>query len=284
MAATTTVETKLVDEDNSIGATETIVNTANDERTEPIAPATTSSSPATRELNAIELDQPDVEYADTQSIGLEDSGGLFWICNAFVLYGRQMDASSTGLILLLSHGLQFIWALNTMRRHHDRQEQLTMLGEMAILIYYVGAIAGTLAAAALLTTIKKRIIYVGLTIFAFDFGHHLSGRFHFVEYRSWPVSTNICSVHDVRMAPRDPYTRSCFRRHIAWPSLLHHAHTHLRVGIERVPAFRRAQHGIHIWPINSSSGRYQPFLLRFGRPASQCSNHHLPLFHHCLDQ
>lgn len=138
-----------------------IVSADTDESLERMAPAVSSASTTTaRATNAADLDRLDVEYGDTQSIGLDDSGGFLWICNAFVLYGRQMDASSSGLMLLLGHGLQFIWALNTMRRHHDRQEQLTVLGKMAILIYYVGAIAGTLAASALLVIVKKRTFYV----------------------------------------------------------------------------------------------------------------------------
>lgn len=162
MAAITTTNVDVVDVESRADVAEPIPSHGNDECIEPLTPAaTTETSAAARESNAIELDRPDVEYDESQSIGLENSGGLFWICNAFAVYGRQMDASSSGIVLLLSHGLQFIWALNTMRRHHDQQEHLTILGKMALLIYYVGAIGGTLAAAVLLPLIKKRIIYVG---------------------------------------------------------------------------------------------------------------------------
>lgn len=55
------------------------------------------------------------------------------------MYGRQMDASSAGLILLLGHGLQFIWA---------------------ILIYYVGAFAGTLFCVFMVTSLKKKELFM----------------------------------------------------------------------------------------------------------------------------
>lgn len=113
-----------------------------------------------RPVNAIEFDYHHADYVETQSLGIEHSGGLFWICNAFTMYGRQMDASSSGLILLLGHGLQFIWALNTMRRHHDRQEVPSMLSKAAILIYYVGAFVGTLIGVCVVKSLKKRVIYV----------------------------------------------------------------------------------------------------------------------------
>lgn len=111
-----------------------------------------------------DFDNFDLDYVETQSIGLESSGGMFWICNAFTMYGRQTDASASGLILLLGHGLQFVWALNTMRRYRDMGGEATILGKAAILIYYVGAIVGSVTGAGCVGWIRKKTIYVSVEI------------------------------------------------------------------------------------------------------------------------
>lgn len=125
-----------------------------------VEPVISPINASVRPVNAIEFDYHNADFVETQSLGIEHSSGIFWICNAFTMYGRQMDASSSGLILLLGHGLQFIWALNTMRRHYDRQEVPTMVSKAAILIYYVGAFVGTLIGVCVIKSLKKRVIYV----------------------------------------------------------------------------------------------------------------------------
>lgn len=129
-------------------------------------PPATSTAPITMPMaphaDMRDFENFDLDYVETQSIGLESSGGIFWICNAFTMYGRQTDASASGLILLLGHGLQFVWALNTMRRYRDMGGEATILGKAAILIYYMGAIFGSVSGAWCVGLIRKKTIYVSV--------------------------------------------------------------------------------------------------------------------------
>lgn len=126
--------------------------------TEQIATArVAATSPAAESFDRLESD-----YVETQSIDLEHPRGVFWICHVFASYGRQCDASLAGQILLLGHGLQFIWALNTMQRYHEQEVEITFWGKAAILAYYVGAALGNILGAIFVTSIRKRSIYVSL--------------------------------------------------------------------------------------------------------------------------
>lgn len=101
---------------------------------------------------------------ESQTIDFEEPGGIFWLCHVFATYGRQMDASLSGQILLFGHGLQFIWTLNTMQRYHEQGIDLTFWGKITILAYYMGAIFGNVIGAVLITTIQKKCIYVSVKL------------------------------------------------------------------------------------------------------------------------
>lgn len=141
-------ENRLNNNNNEVNAIEQIPVTRSAATSPPPPPAAES------------LDRLESDNVDTQSIDVEHPHGLFWICHVFASYGRQRDASLTGLILLLGHGLQYIWALNTMQRYHEQNWNITFWGKTAILAYYVGAALGNILGAFFVTSIRKKSIYV----------------------------------------------------------------------------------------------------------------------------
>lgn len=83
-------------------------------------------------------------------------------CHLFTLtkrYGRQIDSVFSGFIMMFTTGFQIIWGLNSLYEHHNDKEYTTLQFSLVV-IYYVGAIVGTILAVRLSSIVRKRFIHV----------------------------------------------------------------------------------------------------------------------------
>lgn len=81
-------------------------------------------------------------------------------------YGESLLAISPCIFLILGHGTQLLWTLNILPFFNAADKNilflLSNLEDETITVYYFGGILGVLIAAGLISTIRKKIIYVSI--------------------------------------------------------------------------------------------------------------------------
>lgn len=82
----------------------------------------------------------------------------FRFCRLVYTYQRQINSVSPGFLLLMATGFQILWGLNQLYDYRDGNIPPMIFAMVAI--YYVGAIAGTILAAFLISIVRKRTIHV----------------------------------------------------------------------------------------------------------------------------
>lgn len=83
----------------------------------------------------------------------------FQFCRLLHDYQRQINSIIGGFVLLLATGFHILWGLNKLYDHRNDKYLKPMIFAM-VAIYYVGAIAGTVLSAFLLSIVRKRTIHV----------------------------------------------------------------------------------------------------------------------------
>lgn len=82
----------------------------------------------------------------------------FRFCRLVHDYQRQINSVSGGFLLLMATGFQILWGLNQLYDYRD--DNLPPMIFAMVAVYYVGAIAGTVLAALLISSVRKRTIHV----------------------------------------------------------------------------------------------------------------------------
>lgn len=89
------------------------------------------------------------------------------LCQTYFFYNRQGNSVISGFILMLITGFHIMWTLYYLKEYDRKQdyprpynESKKQMRSIAIIIYYFGAIVGSIAGALLITVIRKKYIYV----------------------------------------------------------------------------------------------------------------------------
>lgn len=102
-----------------------------------------------------------LEHLPNEPMGTGKRFYCFHLCKLIITYSRQIISVGAAFILMLPAGLQTVWSLNVLHDYNfPMMIDMPIIVFILVLIYYLGAIIGSIAAALLITRIRKRIIYV----------------------------------------------------------------------------------------------------------------------------
>lgn len=145
-----------------------IVNTDDDNSTiTTTAAATAAAAVAIASIDAVSTAATKASSNATTTMPSAQRRSVFFrgpnrFCRLMKMYGRQVDSVMCGFILMFTTGFQIVWGLNILYSFAHRNHSIPTLTFFVVSIYYVGAIAGTFLAAALIRIVRKRMIHVSL--------------------------------------------------------------------------------------------------------------------------
>lgn len=125
------------------------------DNTEPTDIDSIENKRSTLNADATMMDLPDDKYAKNETDHSSERC-CSRLCKTYFFYNRQGNSVTSGFILMLITGFHVMWALHYLNRN-DKQPRMPSI---AIIIYYFGAIVGSITGALLITIIRKKFIYV----------------------------------------------------------------------------------------------------------------------------
>lgn len=127
------------------------------DNTEPTDIDSIENKRSTLNADATMMDLPEDKYRKNGS-HRSNAKCCSRLCQTYFFYNRQGNSVTSGFILMLIAGFHIMWALHYLKEPQPRIRQVS------IVVYYLGAIVGSLTGALLINVIRKKFIYVSIKL------------------------------------------------------------------------------------------------------------------------